>query len=345
METVGQILKAAREKRGYSISEVALHTRIGARYLTALEEDRYETFPSETHITGFIRSYARHLEIDPDNLIGIYKRIVLQEAPAPIEELTAPHKQHFNPAFFVVIFASLAFILILFALLGGKKTPGVVDDGSETNQTTTTHTADRSFALGDFIPITIGQSEKRFVFESLTPETVVCSYGGEKFPLQIGESHALDFNKDGQIDLRLVIKTVTNKRIIGSATLGRQADDRKDDRGDDRNDDKGAPGKAILKSEEQVEIRLTITANGIATVNTVKDSQERSDFFLKKGDKITILAKDTVQLTASNPHNLVLNLNNVNLEVDTKNPAAGFLFKWRRNPSDGLHYLEYEQIR
>ena len=138
---------------------------------------------------------------------------------------------------------------------------------------------------------------------------------------------------------------MTNKRIIGSATLGRQPDgDRKGD--DDRkDDDKGAAGKAILKSEEQVEIRLTVTANGIATVNTVKDNQERSDFFLKKGDKITILAKDTVQLTASNPHNLSLNLNNVNLEVDTKNPAAGFLFKWRRNPADGLHYLEYEQIR
>ena len=36
MDTVGQILKAAREKRGFTISEVDLHTRIGARYLTAL---------------------------------------------------------------------------------------------------------------------------------------------------------------------------------------------------------------------------------------------------------------------------------------------------------------------
>ena len=133
MDTVGQILKAAREKRGDTINEIAIHTKIGSRYLSALEEDRYEAFPSETHITGFIRSYAKYLELDPDHLIGIYKRILLQEAPTPIEELTAPRKQHVNPAFLIAVFVGILIIAIpLIFILGHKKSgETVLDDDSQ----------------------------------------------------------------------------------------------------------------------------------------------------------------------------------------------------------------------
>ncbi len=346
METVGQILRAAREKRGDTISEIAIHTKIGSRYLSALEEDRYEVFPSETHITGFIRSYAKYLEIDPDHLIGIYKRILLQEAPTPIEELTAPRKQHVNPAFLIAVFVGVLIVAIpVIFIVGHKKSPSqVIEDDSQSSRQKDAASPERSFAQGDFIPIVIAGDEKRMVFESVTPERVIVSYGGGRHTLTIGDTHTLDFNKDGNFDVRIHVKSVNEQRMLGSVTIGKQPIP-EDAAATNQTAENAGVGKAILKSDEQVEIRLTISANGIATVNTLRDNNERSDFFLKKGDKITILAKDTVQLTASNPNNLLLNLNNVNLAVDTRNPAAGFIFKWRRNPADGLYYLEYEQLR
>ncbi|HOG64967.1 MAG TPA: helix-turn-helix domain-containing protein [Spirochaetota bacterium] len=348
MDTVGQILKAAREKRGDTINEIAIHTKIGSRYLSALEEDRYEAFPSETHITGFIRSYAKYLELDPDHLIGIYKRILLQEAPTPIEELTAPRKQHVNPAFLIAVFVGILIIAIpLIFILGHKKSgETVLDDDSQSSRQQDTPSPERSFSQGDFIPVMIAGEEKRLVFDALTPETVTVSYAGQRYPLAVGETHSLDFNKDGNFDVRIQIKNVVDQKMHGSVTLGKQpVPEETNETNKPAEHGTSGAGKAILKADEQVEIRLTITANGMATVNTLRDNNERSDFFLKKGDKITILAKDTVQLTASNPNNLLLNLNNVNLSVDTKSPAAGFLFKWRRNPADGLFYLEYEQLR
>lgn len=346
MDTVGQILKAAREKLGETISEIAIHTKIGSRYLSALEEDRYDAFPSETHITGFIRSYAKYLELDPDQLIGIYKRILLQEAPAPIEELTAPRKQHFNPAFLIAVFVGVLVIAIpLIFIIGHKKTPEILSDEDVQDSQQKFTSPSRTFAQGDSIPISIGAEEKRMVFDAVTPEKVTVSFGAERYALVVGETHTLDFNKDGVFDIRIHIKSVNDQQIIGSVTLGKQPLAEETNKAAEVTEQATPAGKAILKADEQVEIRLTISASGIATVNTLRDNNERSDFFLKKGDKITILAKDTVQLTASNPQNLLLNLNNVNLSVDTKSPAAGFLFKWRRNPADGLFYLEYEQLR
>lgn len=346
METVGQILKAAREKRGDKISEIAVHTKIGSRYLLALEEDRYEVFPSETHITGFIRSYAKYLELDPDHLIGIYKRILLQEAPTPLEELTAPCKQRVNPAFLIAVFVGLLIVAIpVVFIVSHKKSPQhiIENDLQETPQKDTTG-SEKTFSQGDIVPLVVAGDEKRLIFESITPAQVVINYAGERYPLAIGEAHTLDFNKDGHFDVKIDVKRVDGQRMLGSVTIGKQPVPEETTVTNQASESAGG-GKTILKADEQVEIRLAITASGIATVNTLRDNNERSDFFLKKGDKITILAKDTVQLTASNPNNLLLSLNNVNLAVDTQNPAVGFIFKWRRNPADGLFYLEYEQLR
>ncbi|MEW6516692.1 MAG: RodZ domain-containing protein [candidate division FCPU426 bacterium] len=76
--TIGEQLRAQRKARGISLVEVAEHTKIGKRYLEAFEEDRFDVLPCEAYIRGFLRAYAKYLEIDDERILSQYK--ILQHA-------------------------------------------------------------------------------------------------------------------------------------------------------------------------------------------------------------------------------------------------------------------------
>lgn len=61
---VGADLQKARELRGLKLEDVSKRTRIAAKYLEAIEEDRYDVFPSHTYARGFIRAYAKVVGMD-----------------------------------------------------------------------------------------------------------------------------------------------------------------------------------------------------------------------------------------------------------------------------------------
>lgn len=60
-ELPGRRLQQAREAAGVSRSEMAAQMRINERMIAALEEDDYDTLPSATYVTGYVRSYVRIL--------------------------------------------------------------------------------------------------------------------------------------------------------------------------------------------------------------------------------------------------------------------------------------------
>jgi cytoskeletal protein RodZ len=74
MKTVGQLLHAERLKKNISIEELSLATKIDGKYIEALESDRYNLLPSETFTKGFIRNLSLSLEIDPEELIAVFRR-------------------------------------------------------------------------------------------------------------------------------------------------------------------------------------------------------------------------------------------------------------------------------
>lgn len=63
---VGPELRAGREARGLSLEQVAAETRIPQRHLVTIEAGAFHTLPGRTYATGFARSYAKLLGLDPD---------------------------------------------------------------------------------------------------------------------------------------------------------------------------------------------------------------------------------------------------------------------------------------
>ncbi len=67
--TVGARLRAAREARGIALQEVASTLKLGARQVEALETGDWQVLPGATFVRGFVRNYARLVQIDPSPLM------------------------------------------------------------------------------------------------------------------------------------------------------------------------------------------------------------------------------------------------------------------------------------
>lgn len=73
-KTIGELLKEARLAAGLDLEVIAEQTRIKREYLLALETNRFSDLPAAVFIKGFITSYARVLEVDPQPWLAMLRR-------------------------------------------------------------------------------------------------------------------------------------------------------------------------------------------------------------------------------------------------------------------------------
>ena len=58
---------------GAEISDIAQKLRIGQAYLEAIEEGRFDRLPGHVYGFGFLKTYARFLELDEDIVVDRFK--------------------------------------------------------------------------------------------------------------------------------------------------------------------------------------------------------------------------------------------------------------------------------
>lgn len=63
-KTVGEQLKSARERLGMALSDLAAKTRVPMRHLESIETSDFGALPGQTYTVGFVRSYARAVDVD-----------------------------------------------------------------------------------------------------------------------------------------------------------------------------------------------------------------------------------------------------------------------------------------
>jgi cytoskeleton protein RodZ len=84
--TIGETLRKARTERGLELSEVERATKIRAKFLKAMEEDRWEELPAPVYARGFLDIYARHLGLDQKAILEEYTETVEGERHEAIPE-------------------------------------------------------------------------------------------------------------------------------------------------------------------------------------------------------------------------------------------------------------------
>ena len=73
-EFTGDLLRKVRESQGVDLAEIANSTKITVAHLTALEEERYDELPAQVYVRGFVQQLARHLKLDPAQVVKTYMR-------------------------------------------------------------------------------------------------------------------------------------------------------------------------------------------------------------------------------------------------------------------------------
>jgi cytoskeleton protein RodZ len=69
--SAGATLRAAREQRNWSREEVSVRLKFGVRQIAALEEERWNDLPHGMSLRGFVRNYARILDLPPEPLLQV----------------------------------------------------------------------------------------------------------------------------------------------------------------------------------------------------------------------------------------------------------------------------------
>ena len=116
--SAGRALSAARKKKRLRYKKLSSELNIDESYLVALEEDKFELIPGgEVYVKGFLRSYAKKLDLNPDEIIQIYSSAREKISDKSSGNLSLQLKKDninqtkYLPALVVVFFLSLAFIL------------------------------------------------------------------------------------------------------------------------------------------------------------------------------------------------------------------------------------------
>ena len=79
--SLGKTLREAREHLGLSIADVAHQTKFASRQIEALEADDFQNLPEMPFVRGFVRSYAKILQLDAQPLLAFLPQTNAPQMP------------------------------------------------------------------------------------------------------------------------------------------------------------------------------------------------------------------------------------------------------------------------
>jgi helix-turn-helix protein/glucodextranase-like protein len=73
LSSLGEQLRAQRERKDITLEQAAADTRIREKFLKALEDGDYPSLPGAVYTRGFLRNYSDYLDLRTDELVTLYQ--------------------------------------------------------------------------------------------------------------------------------------------------------------------------------------------------------------------------------------------------------------------------------
>ena len=89
-DTPGKILCSRREKLDLTLQEIAKRLHLDVKIIVSIENDSHEGMPAATYVRGYLRSYAKIVGADADNIIQLYNSDSPQPPPEILPEVKPP---------------------------------------------------------------------------------------------------------------------------------------------------------------------------------------------------------------------------------------------------------------
>ncbi|MEG3311929.1 helix-turn-helix domain-containing protein [Streptococcus sp. SS-4456] len=150
-KSIGEVLRAARESRGWTFVDLQRMTKIHARYLQALEYNDFDSISEDEDVDYVLTVYADALELDADVLLEAYdsNSLIKYREEGEEEILAAELKRSYrvkkkdHRSFLPLIYLLLAsaFIIIFVTYIAYSRMQNQVLPASETSYSVVGQTA------------------------------------------------------------------------------------------------------------------------------------------------------------------------------------------------------------
>jgi len=86
---LGTRLKEARIAKGYSLEDLQDLTKIQKRYLSGIENGKFDMMPGPFYVRAFIKQYAEAVDLNPDEMLELYKKEVPEPESEPVQTVSS----------------------------------------------------------------------------------------------------------------------------------------------------------------------------------------------------------------------------------------------------------------
>ena len=142
----GELLKEARKKKGRKYRKLSSELGIPEKYLEALEENNFSIMAGPTYVRGYLRAYAKKLDLDPELVITAFERYLKDRRKQEKSSLKKDNKKGRKQKF-SFLYASILLVIILLIIF-------VPERNTETseNKVINTYTEEEIPVLKDYFP-------------------------------------------------------------------------------------------------------------------------------------------------------------------------------------------------
>ena len=116
----GQLLKEARKKTRRRYKRLSSELSIPEKYLEALEENNFSIMAGPTYVKGYLRAYAKKLDLDPETVIAAFDRYLKDQRRLEKKGIKKEQKKETKKKFsyiYALIFFLIASITLLIAFI------------------------------------------------------------------------------------------------------------------------------------------------------------------------------------------------------------------------------------
>ena len=116
----GQLLKEARKKTRRRYKRLSSELSIPEKYLEALEENNFSIMAGPTYVKGYLRAYAKKLDLDPETVIAAFDRYLKDQRRLEKKGIKKEQKKETKKKLsyiYALIFFLIASITLLIAFI------------------------------------------------------------------------------------------------------------------------------------------------------------------------------------------------------------------------------------
>ncbi len=208
MFEIGNSLRDARTRREIPFTQPEEATKVRARYLRALEEERFDQLPSETYVKGFLRTYAEYLGLDGQLYVDEFNSRFAtgDELDGPPRRSMAPRERRSRRIERNIVVLALAAIAVVTVVIvgawsrsgGDTKTPAHKTRVSATKTTSSAYFTIQGLTGPSFVVVRRSGPAGAILFSGTVEKHATEPFTGKSFWVNISSPENLSIHVGGK---------------------------------------------------------------------------------------------------------------------------------------------------